>query len=142
MDQERITNAKIDELLRFLEPFEEPGRSFVRRWAGGERRDDGVMTIPYPVYAEDVLEFFHLAGQACWSDTQYDPSEAAQQLADDAFIQAATLDQVKTLLTYCVRGERFSDGHWEGVLKSGRVGAILRRLAVLRESLDAGGNLT
>jgi hypothetical protein len=142
MDQQRITRVKIDELLQFLEPFEEPDRSFVKRWAGGERRDDGVMSIPYPIYTEDVLEFFHLAGQPFWSDTQYDPTEAAEQLADDGFIQAATLDQAKTLLTYCVRGERFSDGHWGEVLKSGRISAILRRLAVLRDSLDEGQRRT
>jgi hypothetical protein len=40
------------------------------------------------------------------------------------------------MLTYCVRGERFCDGHWENLLRSGRVVALLRRLAELREALD------
>jgi hypothetical protein len=38
------------------------------------------------------------------------------------------------LLTYCVRGERFCDGHWDAVLRSGRITAILHRLAVLKTS--------
>jgi hypothetical protein len=40
------------------------------------------------------------------------------------------------MLTYCVRGERFCDGHWAAMLESGRVVAILRRLRVLCGSLD------
>ena len=53
-------------------------------------------------------------------------------LQDDAFVRRATLAEIKTMLTYCVRGERFSDGHWAAVLKSGRIVAILKRLRVLR----------
>jgi uncharacterized protein DUF6508 len=36
------------------------------------------------------------------------------------------------MLTGCVRGERFCDGYWEGILQTGRVVALLRRLEVLR----------
>jgi hypothetical protein len=57
-------------------------------------------------------------------------------LSNDQFISTCSLNDIKTLLTYCVRGERFADGHWAHVLKSGRVTAILRRLAVLRETLE------
>jgi hypothetical protein len=56
-------------------------------------------------------------------------------LADDAFIRGATLSQVKTMLTYCVRGERFSDGHWAAMLSTGRVVALLERLQALRKSM-------
>ena len=59
-------------------------------------------------------------------------------LADEAFISRATLGELKTMLAYCVRGERFCDGHWEAILRSGRVVALLRRLAVLTETLDEG----
>lgn len=103
------------------------------------RRDAPPVTQPYPIYADDVLEFFQLAGQPCWSDDGYDPAEAARMLENDEFIERATLEEIKSMLTYCVRGEWFCDGHWEAVLQSGRVTAILRRLAVLKESL--GGAL-
>jgi hypothetical protein len=36
------------------------------------------------------------------------------------------------MLTFCVRGERFCDGHWAEMVKAGRIGAILRRLEQLR----------
>lgn len=129
-----ITKAEMDELLRFLPLFDVPGRDFYGRCAGGERTADGAITMPYLVYLDDVVEFYRLAGQPCWSDYGYEPREAARMLADEAFIRRATLDELKTMLTYCVRGERFSDGHWGAMLESGKVIALLKRLQVLRDS--------
>jgi hypothetical protein len=91
--------------------------------------------MPYPVYAEEVVRFFHLAGQPCWSDYEYKPVEAAEMLADTAFIEKASLKEIKTMLTYCVRGERFSDGHWGAMLSSGKITGLLKRLRVLRDQI-------
>ena len=124
-----VTPEEIDELLAFLPGFEQPGRKFIRAWRGG----DG--TFPYPVYDEDVMAFFRLTGQGVWSDYQYEPRTAGEMLYSDAVIAAATIQQIKTMLTYCVRGERFSDGHWAHVLKTGRIQALLHRLAALRQEL-------
>ena len=52
-----------------------------------------------------------------------------------AFIQRATLAEIKTMLTYCVRGERFGDGHWAAMLESGKIVALLNRLRVLRDEV-------
>ncbi|MGC9397242.1 MAG: DUF6508 domain-containing protein, partial [Anaerolineae bacterium] len=71
MNQDAIKHEKIDELLRFLPLFEEPGRSFVTQWAGGETTADGAITMPYPIYAENVGEFFRLAGDPFWCDYTY-----------------------------------------------------------------------
>jgi hypothetical protein len=136
MTDDRITVDKIDELLQFLPLFDVPGRKFVERWAGGEKTPDGATTVPFPEYCDDVLAFFALAGKTCWSDFDYEPGQAHKLLNDDRFISSCSLHDIKTLLTYCVRGERFCDGHWENVLESGRVVAILRRLEVLRETLQ------
>lgn len=100
------------------------------RWHGGQEVD-GALVMPYPEYTAEVAEFFRLAGQPWWCDYDYNPLEAAPMLADDQAIARATLDQLKTLLTYCVRGERFCDGHWEAILQTGRVVALLRRLREL-----------
>ena len=134
MRDEAPTPEQMDELLRFLPRFEQPGRTFVERWAGGEPTGDGATTTHYPIYPEDVEAFFLLAGQPVWCDTGYKPAEAREMLEDDACVAAAGLDEIKTMLTYCARGERFCDGHWAAVLESGRVQALLRRLAALRAS--------
>ena len=131
------TLAQIDDLLRFLPLFDVPDRDFVERWGGGEKTESGAITMPYPVYPEDVLEFYRLAGQPCWSDYDYVPKEAGRMLEDEAVIQSATLAEIMTMLTYCVRGERFSDGHWAAMLESGRIMAFLQRLRALREQIGA-----
>jgi hypothetical protein len=131
------SRAQIDALLRFLPLFEQPERAFVLRWQGGQPTETGAIQVPYPVYAADVLAFIELAGHPFWSDYGYEPTQARVMLEDEALLARATLDQVKTMLTYVVRGERFCDGHWEAMLKAGRVQALLWRLAELREELPA-----
>jgi hypothetical protein len=74
-----------------------------------------------------------LAENPPWEDRDYNPGEALRMLQDDACIQRATLDEIRCVLTYCVRGERFGDGLWAGVLEMGKIQALLRRLQVLRE---------
>jgi hypothetical protein len=130
-----ITPEKVDELLRFLPGFEDLGQPFVVRWAGGEATEEGAVTMPYPVYAQKVDDFFRLAGQECWLDAEYLAVDPARMLDDDEAIGAATLEQVRAMLTYCVRAERFGDGSWEGLLRSGRITALLRRLQVLRSGM-------
>jgi hypothetical protein len=125
---------RLDELLRFLPLFDQPGRVFVDTSAAAA-------TSSLPVYAPDVLEFFRLAGRGCWDDPDYVPSTAARMLLDDTLVQSATIDEIRTMLTFCVRGERFCDGHWEGVLRSGRIVALLKRLQTLRgEMRGAAGS--
>lgn len=116
---------KIDQLLQFLPGFEVPDRQYVAEWKQY-----------YPVYVADVTQFFRLAGNPWWMDTNYKINEAGEMLADDAVVQAADLAQIKTMLTFVVRGERFADGHWEGLLKDGRVQALLRRLQTLRQEMN------
>ena len=132
---DRPSTSDIDDLLQFLPGFERPGRAFVSSWGGGEDTGDGAVTMAYPIYDEDVLAFFMLAGRPCWSDYGCVPETARRMLQDDNLVARASLDQIVTMLTYCVRGERFGDGHWAAMLESGRIVALLRRLAVIRESL-------
>ncbi len=129
MPPERITRADIDALLAYLPLFARPGWAPLRRWAGGPDE------FPYPEYAPEVVEFFALTAQPCWSDYHYDPQSAGAVLEDDAAVRAAGLGQVRTLLTYCTRGERFSDGFWGESIRSGRVAALLRRLRELRDTV-------
>ena len=115
-----ITRERVDELLRFL-----PGLN--------QEPANGAFTMPYPTYPPTVKEFFQLAGQECWCDFEYEPSAAGEMVQSDAAIASASLAQIKTMLTYCVRGERFCDGHWDEMVREGRIGAILRRLSQLRK---------
>jgi hypothetical protein len=135
MDDATMPAEKMDELLRFLPLFEIPNRQYVKDWGGGETTAEGTITVPYPIYCDDVLQFYTLAGQTHWSDFDYSPREAYDMLRDDECISTASLDELRTMFTYCVRGERFADGHWAHMLESGRIVALLRRLAALRNKV-------
>jgi hypothetical protein len=135
-ERKAATPEQIEKLLRFLPLFDKPGRAFVEKWHHNEKTPDGTMMFPFPDYSPDVKNFFRLAAQACWSDLKYEPTVAGAMLRDEDAIGRATMAQIRTMLTYCVRGERFCDGHWEAVLESGRVVALLRRLELLRHKMQ------
>lgn len=126
MASQQVTRADIDALLAFLPGFEEPERPFM-------------LSSPksyYPQYPDDVVAFFRLAARPPWTDTGYNPKQAGSMLKDDERVASATLDEVRAMLTFCVRGERFADGHRGSMLKHGRVQALLHRLAELRETVN------
>jgi Family of unknown function (DUF6508) len=134
-----ITRKRIDELLRFLPLFDNPGADTRPEWHGLDQQPtDRKFTMPYPTYPPAVTEFFSLAEQDCWSDFEYDLSTAGDLVRSDEAIASASLAQIKTMLTFCVRGERFCDGHWEAMIQEGRIGAILRRLQQLRGDVPEG----
>lgn len=126
------TLHEIDELLAFLPRLYAEGFSPVRRWHGGTARPDGVIMMPWPEYDEVVEAFYGSAARECWLDYGYNPTVAQAMLQDQVLVAAASLDQIKTMLTYCVRGERFCDGHWEAMIELGHIRRLLERLRELR----------
>ncbi|MBX3397230.1 MAG: hypothetical protein KF873_00700 [Gemmataceae bacterium] len=139
MTEAPITKQRIDELLRFLPAFGTPGPGTEPEWHGlVQDPEDGMFTLPYPTYPIVVVEFFHLAKQEWWCDFNYDPVQADAMIRDDAAIASASLAQIKSMLTSCVRGERFCDGYRGRMVREGRIGAILRRLSQLRDEVPDG----
>ena len=82
-------------------------------------------------YDEVVAEFIRVASKDCWCDYGYHPQEAGRMLENESFVKTSSLAQIKTMLTYCVRGERFCDGHWAAMIESGHIRRLLERLAEL-----------
>ena len=126
------TAQDIDALTAYLPRLYADGFSPAIRWEGGKPDKNGVIQMPYPVYDPLVNEFFRLAASECWLDYGYDPVQAGRMLKDEALIKAASLSQVRSMLTYCVRGERFSDGHWEEMITKGHIRRLLERLMEIR----------
>ncbi len=125
------TAAEIEKLVAYLPRLYAPGFQPVERWEGGTRNRDGVLQLPWPVYHPLVVEFFGLLGADAWLDRTYDPSAAARMLAAEGLVERASLEQIRTMLTYCVRGERFADGHWADMLTKGHIRRLLTRLQAL-----------
>jgi Family of unknown function (DUF6508) len=127
------TTHEFDELLSFLPRLYAPGFNVVKQWQGGDRDSEGRIHMPYPEYDDVVVEFFRVAGSDCWMDFDYIPEEAYRMLKDNDVIASADLPGIKTMLTFCVRGERFSDGHWESMIEDGYIRRLLERLAKLQQ---------
>jgi len=131
MDTPNPTQKEIEELVAFLPRMYKDEFSPVKEWHGGDKDDDGVMTMPYPEYDPIVKEFFRVASSECWTDPDYLAKSAGQILDDEDAVKSVDLDQIKTMLTYCVRGERFFTGHWGAVIENGYVRRLLERLEEL-----------
>jgi Family of unknown function (DUF6508) len=125
------TSNDIEELVSFLPRLYAEGFTPITRWHVGIKDQDGVLTMPWPEYDELVGEFFRVASRECWSDYDYRPEDASLMLESDDILETADLAQIKTLLTYCVRGERFCDGHWGAMIEEGHIRRLLQRLAEL-----------
>ncbi len=125
------TIAEINELIAFLPKLHAEGFEPIRQWLGGRQEGKQEMTMPFPEYNQVVTDFFFTAGKDCWCDHSYDPEQAEQMIRDVDTVRNSSLDQVKTMLTYCVRGERFCDGHWGEMIKRGYIRNLLERLAEL-----------
>lgn len=130
------TLQEIDELVSFLPRLSEEGFQPVTNWRGGNRGSDDARTLPWPEYQAIVTEFFRIAAKECWSDYDYRPDDAGRLLMDDETVRAADLEQIRTMLTFCARGERFSDGHWAAMIEGGHVRRLLERLAEIRRRCD------
>ena len=122
------TLEEINELVEFLSRLYQKEFSSVKKWHGGDKDEDGVITMPYPEYEPVVSEFFEIASSECWTDYDYLSRSAGQMLGDEDAVRTADLDQIKTMLTFCVRGERFCTGHWAAVIENGHVRKLLQRL--------------
>jgi hypothetical protein len=123
------TPQETAELVAFLPLLYEEGFVPVKKWRGGVGEREDSITMPWPEYEEVVEEFFRAASAECWSDHDYHPDEAGRMLEDYDVVKNATLSQIKIMITYCVRGERFCDGLWGGVIENGDVRRLLERLA-------------
>lgn len=131
------TLQDIETLTAYLPRLYAEGFSPVKQWNGGKQKD-GTVTMPYPDY-DPLVEEFYRAVSGGWLDAGYNPEQAYQMIQDEDLIKAASLSQIKTMLTYCVRGERFSDGHWAEMIAQGHIRRLLERLNVIAEQLKSGG---
>lgn len=134
MDTPLPERADVEVLLSFLPTLDGMTDEGIVRWNGGTPNENGEISMPWPSYAAFVSEFFSAASADCWCDRDYDPTRSATMLKDHQQIASASLQDVRAMLTLCVRGERFCDGHWGAMIKAGHIGRLLKRLQALAEA--------
>jgi uncharacterized protein DUF6508 len=128
------TLQEIERLTAFLPRLYSDGFVPVESWGGGKQKD-GSISLPYPNYNPVVGEFFRLVSGDGWLDPGYDPERAYQMLKDENTIKNASLSQIKSMLTFCVCGERFSDGHWAQMIEEGYIRRLLERLNEIKSEM-------
>lgn len=126
------TIEDIDELLVFLPKLYADGFKALTDMHIDEY-PDGSISFPRAEYDPLVYTFIDVASKSCWTDYQYDPEHTGLMLEGRNLIENASLEQIKTMMTYCVRGERFCEGHWGAMIEQGKFKALLERLMQLRE---------
>lgn len=129
------TAEDFDELLAYLPVLYAHGFKAVNHWNGGTKTSDGTSLMPWPVYEGVVVSFFEVAAQKCWTDYEYTSKEAGTMLCEKQRVARATLEEIKTMLTWCVRGERFCAGHWDAIINDGRIRSLLLRLLDIKSQL-------
>jgi hypothetical protein len=125
-------------LVAYLPVLYQEGFEPVIEWVGGGQGTDGLIRLPWPEYNPVVEEFYRQVASA-WLDTGYNPDEAARMLTDEEYVRGASLSQIKIMLTFCVRGERFSDGHWAEMIQNGYIRKLLERLDVIGSEMAQTG---
>ena len=137
MTKTPVTIAQIDELTACLPTvFGEGAEPFVTEpnWEASD-----VIVLSGPKYSDAVRDLFFIAASEQWQDPDYMSKGAEMMLANPETIANASIDDIRTMLTHCVRGERFASGYRERVLKGGQILQILEKLVVLRVKMANDG---
>jgi len=127
--------GQIDELLVFLPVFKAKGYDPFLRQPGLHLALHGGLQATPPEYKPEVIEFFGLIAQDCWLDHEYKPEEVSDMLNDGNSISSASLSDLRSILTWCLRGERFTEGNWGNVIMNESLWKILERLKTLRNEM-------
>jgi hypothetical protein len=127
------SKADFDELLAFRPVFYQEGFKPVDDWGTLSKSESGALILPAPKYNSHVLEFIRVISKETWTDFGYHPNSAWRMLKNPKEVARASFGEVKSMLTYCARGERFSDGHWARMIEEGYVCRLLERLAEIQQ---------
>ncbi len=124
--------AQLDAILRFLPIFEQPGYRFTTLVEPPGRS-------AYYDHSPEVSDFIHACYQHNLMIVGFDwPSwqeEAWRYCREAQALQGADLLTLRRLITTHVRKDRFVGGHMVGMLESGHITAILRRLKEIRQQM-------
>lgn len=118
----------IERLVAFLPRLYAQREGPIVTWHDRTEVSPGVLTLPWPEYGPAVMQFMKEASRECWSDRAYGDKDVPSMLSSKGFIAHAWIREIRTILTFCIRGERFCDGHIAGVIEDGIVKQLLERL--------------
>ena len=122
------TKNDIKELTDFLQLIYNDAIKLYKTDPNGD-----MLTGGYYIYHPSVITFFELASQQHWQDYEY-VDNFSDRMIKPGEIEKASIYKIKTILTWCVRKERFQEGHWISVIEDNVINRILKRLYEILES--------
>ena len=122
-----ITKKEIKELTDFLPLLYDENIELSKSPKKGTTDLGGGFYVHHPT----VNAFFELAGQEHWKDYQY-VDNFSEKMIEPGKIEEASINQLKTIITWCDRVERFVEGHWEYVIKDEIIKRVLLRLKEIK----------
>jgi hypothetical protein len=128
-----VGTAQLEAILEFLPIFEKPGFQF-----GAWTAPNG--QFPFYSYGADTLRFIdalhaqNILVRFDWPEWQ---ETAGYYVNNPASLVSADLLTLRKLLTTHVRKGQFVEGHLAGMLESGHITTILRRLMAIRREMAA-----
>ena len=126
------TNDQLRRLATWLPALQAPDFDF-GHWAGGDKRPDGTITMPYYEFsdqAEKLRATLPIAVGFDWR-TWMTTDRAQAFVKDHRQVASATPDELLKLTTAIVRSDRFTEGSIAGAFESGLLLEVVRRAATL-----------
>jgi len=127
----------VDLLLSYIPYFETVDPGVVCKWGGGEKREDGVFTIPYAIYDEKLYDFIKDAHDSGVMVSDY--SNELNRLVPDwktvdiqEVVKTSDFYKLRVIFTKCIRVDRFNEGALGGSVQDGLVLAMLKRMQELK----------
>ena len=96
-----------------------------------EPKDD-LISGGFYTYHPSLIKFFEIASQEHWKDYKY-VDNFSEEMIQPGKIEEASINQLKTIITWCDRVERFVEGHCEYVIENGIIKRVLKRLIQLND---------
>jgi hypothetical protein len=133
--QSAARRNRLATLARFEPVFTAPGFVFAD-WTASTKDSSEVIQLGYSSWSQDTQDFVESAYKSGWisvfdwGDWLGTP-EAKGFVETPSLIGSASEDQLRRLLTACVRSDRFNEGALKSNFDRGILTAIVRRAAVL-----------
>lgn len=126
-----INKKDIEILLQYIPYFSENHK--FAEWKGGEKDKNGIISLPYLVYSDEVTKFIKLLYKTSfivqfnWSKWE----EGKKIINDKNLIDQVDFLTLRMLMTLILRSERFIEGNLLGYIEDGTILRILKRLKFL-----------
>ena len=132
MKAHTLTKAALKQAIAFGVIFDDPDFSVGHLVPGEE--NDGCITMGFFAYSDSCEQFIQMLDRNGfiidfdWISWKH---RAQFYMDHPEALAKARLTTLVKLLTIHARADRFNDGHWAVVFKSGHIGSILRRMEVI-----------